>query len=112
MDSEKTLSYFINESEKLVHKKFKKKIRIALLSSYTVNGLKEIVQVKCAEYGISASIYEGPYNQYSQEILNVNSNFYKFKPDIVFLIIDSRDIFDELYHFPYLKSTEQKKNIC
>ena len=98
MDSEKTLSYFINESEKLVHKKFKKKIRIALLSSYTVNGLKEIVQVKCAEYGISASIYEGPYNQYSQEILNVNSNFYKFKPDIVFLIIDSRDIFDELYH--------------
>jgi FkbH-like protein len=109
MNSEKTLSYFINESEKLVDKKFKKKIRIALLSSYTVNGLKEIVQVKCAEYGILASIYEGPYNQYSQEILNVNSNFYKFKPDIVFLIIDSRDVFDELYHFPYLKPIDQKK---
>jgi FkbH-like protein len=109
MNSEKTLSYFINESEKLIDKKFKKKIRIALLSSHTINGLKEIVHVKCAEYGILASIYEGPYNQYSQEILNVNSNFYKFKPDIVFLIINSRDIFDELYHFPYSKSIDQKK---
>jgi FkbH-like protein len=109
MNSEKTLSYFINESEKLMDKKFKKTIRIALLSSYTVKGLKEIVQVKCAEYGISASIYEGPYNQYAQEILNLDSNFYKFKPDIVFLIIDSRDIFDELYHFPYSKSIDQKK---
>ena len=28
MDSEKTLSYFINESEKLVHKKFKKKLEL------------------------------------------------------------------------------------
>jgi FkbH-like protein len=109
MNSEKTLSYFINESKKLMEKKFKKKIRIALLSSYTINGLNEIVHVKCAEYGISASIYEGPYNQYSQEILNVNSNFYKFKPDIVFLIIDSRNIFDELYHFPYSKPIDEKK---
>ena len=94
MNSEKTLSYFINESPKLIDKNLKKKIRIALLSSHTINGLKEIIHVKCAEYGISASIYEAPYNQYSQEILNVNSNFYKFKPDIVFLIIDSRNIFD------------------
>jgi len=110
MNSKKTLSYFINESSQLIHKNFKEKIRIALLSSYTINGLKEIIHVKCAEHGILASIYEGPYNQYSQEILNVNSNFYKFKPDMVFLIIDSRNIFEELYHFPYSKSINQKKS--
>jgi FkbH-like protein len=110
MNSEKTLSYFINESKKLMDKKFKKKIRIALLSSYTINGLKEILDVKCAECGILASIYEGPYNQYSQEVLNTNSDFYKFKPDIVFLIIDSRNIFDELYHFPDSKPIDQKKS--
>ena len=110
MNSKKTLSDFINESSQLIHKNFKKKIRIALLSSYTINGLKEIIHVKCAEHGISASIYEGPYNQYSQEILNVNSNFYKFKPDMVFLIIDSRNIFEELYHFPYSKPINQKKS--
>ena len=27
----------------------------------------------------------------------------------IFLIIDSRDIFDELYHFPYSKPIDQKK---
>jgi FkbH-like protein len=109
MNSEKTLSYFINESPKLINKNFKKKIRIALLSSHTINGLKEIIHVKSAQYGILASIYEAPYNQYAQEILNVNSNFYKFKADIVFLIIDSRDIFDELYHFSDSQPIEEKK---
>ena len=110
MDSEKTLSHFINESQNIVNKDFKKKIKIAILSTYTLNGLKEIIHVKCAENGILASVYEGPYNQHSQEILNVNSNFYKFKPDMVFLIIDSRNIFEELYHFPYSKPINQKKS--
>jgi len=109
MNSEKTLSYFINKSNELVGKSFPKKIKIALLSSFTINGLKEIIQVKSSELNISASVYESPYNQYSQEILNKNSSFYKFKPDIVFLIIDSRTIFDELYHFPFSKSIQQKK---
>lgn len=110
MNSEETLSYFINKSNELIGKNFQKKIKIALISSYTINGLKEILHVKSAKYGISASIYEGPYNQYSQEILNPTSNFYKFKPDIVFLIIDSRNIFDELYYFPFLEPTAQKKS--
>ena len=110
MDSEKTLSHFINESQNIMNKDFKKKIKIAILSSYTLNGLKEIIHVKCAENGILASVYEGPYNQHSQEILNVDSNLYKFKPDMVFLIVDSRSIFDQLYHFPYSKSIEQKKS--
>lgn len=110
MNSEETLSYFINKSNELSDQNFTKKIKIALLSSYTINGLKEILHVKSVEHGIFASIYEGPYNQYSQEILNTTSDFYKFQPDITFLIIDSRDIFDELYHFPFLKSIDQKKS--
>jgi len=109
MNSEETLSYFINKSNELIEKDFSKKIKIALLSSFTINGLKEILQVKSAELNISASVYESSYNQYSQEMLNKNSNLYKFKPDIVFLIIDSRTIFDELYHFPFSKSIEQKE---
>ncbi len=112
MDSEESLSYFINKTNELIGKNFSKKIKIALLSSYTVNGLKEVIHVKSAEYGISASVYEGPYNQYSQEILNKNSDLYKFLPEITFLIIDTRNIFGNLFRFPYsISNTDRKKFI-
>jgi len=109
MPRKKMLSYYINKSKEIT-KVFDKKIRIGLLSSYTINGLKEIIQVKSAKRNISCMIYEAPYNQYSQEILNQNSELYKFVPEITFLIIDTRNIFGDLFHFPYsISSAERKK---
>ena len=101
MPEEKSLSDYINESDEIT-KVFDKKIRIALLSSFTINGLTEILKVKSAERSISSIVvYEAPYNQYSQEILNKKSNLYKFLPDITFLILDSRKIFGEIFRLPY-----------
>ena len=110
LNSEKSLSFFINESKTLNIENLPKKIKIGLLSSFTINGLKEVLNVKSFEHSVSSSIYEGPYNQYSQEILNPSSHLYQFNPDIVFLIIDSRTIFDQLYYFPFSKSIDQKKS--
>ena len=91
MPEEKSLSDYINKSNEIT-KVFDRKIRISLLSSFTINGLSEILKVKSAKRHISCMVYEAPYNQYSQEILNKNSNLYKFLPDITFLIIDTRNI--------------------
>ena len=110
MSSEENLSYYINESQKIKNKELKNKIKIAILSSYTHNGLKEIMDVKCVENNILATVYEGAYNQFSQEILDQKSNLYKFQPNILFLLLDSRHIFEDLYHFPDSKSISQRKS--
>jgi len=112
MSKENSLSYYINNSKE-ISEVLDRKIRIGLLSSFTINGLKEILEVKSAERNISCMIYEAPYNQYSQEILNQNSNLYKFLPEITFLIIDTRTILGNNFRFPYsISNTDRKKFVA
>jgi len=58
-----------------------KRIKIAVLSSSTIKGLKEVLFVKCYNLGIVPEILIGGYNQYNQEIMDDNSELYNFKPD-------------------------------
>ena len=110
MPEENSLSHYINKSNEIT-KVFDKKIRIALLSSFTINGLSEILKVKSIERNISCTVYEAPYNQYSQQILNKKSDLYKFSPDITFLILDTRNIFGEIFRFPYSISHLERAKI-
>ena len=109
MPEKKSLSYYINKSQENIEE-HSKKIRIALLSSFSINGLKEVIQVKSSERKISSIIYEAPYNQYSQEILNQESKLYEFSPDITFLLLDTRSILGEIFRFPYLISKLEREN--
>jgi FkbH-like protein len=97
MIHEKNLSEYIKNAKK-IEGNFKKNIRIAFLSSFTINGLKETMQVKCAEKQIRGISYESKYNQYNQEILDLQSGLYKFNPDITFLILDTRSILGDLFY--------------
>ena len=101
MDSELPLSEYISESQKLSINPLQKKIKISLLSSFTINGLSESLKVKCSKHQISCLTHVADYNQYNQEIFDKNSEMYAFSPDITFLILDTRSIFGELFHFPY-----------
>lgn len=109
MLSEKKLSYYINKASEIHNKMFDKKIRIALIGSFTLNGLSETLQVKCAEKEIQCMTYVGDYNQYNQDILNPNSKLHTFSPDITFLLIDSRTVLGDLFHNPYSISTDERK---
>lgn len=109
MSGEKKLSYYLNKATEIDGQTFEKKIRIALLGSFTLNGLPETFRVKCTEKNIQCTIYVGGYNQYNQEILNSDSNLYKFSPDISFLLIDSRTISGDLFYYPYSVSKEERK---
>ena len=101
MDSELPLSEYILESQKLSIDPLQKKIKISLLSSFTINGLSESLKVKCSKKQISCYTHVADYNQYNQEILDKNSDLYAFSPDITFLILDTRSIFGNLFHLPY-----------
>ena len=70
MDSEQPLSKYISDSEKLEINNYHKKIKVAFLSSFTINGLSESLKVKCSKKQISCNPYVAGYNQYNQEILD------------------------------------------
>ena len=123
MKNDENLAYFLNEAKIIKPRKVGKKIRIAFLASFTINGFEETIRVKCFQKGIDCVTYVADYNQYNQEILNQDSGLYQFKPDITFLILDTRHILGEhffsLYSIPHddrkeIVSTKHKEiqNIC
>lgn len=101
------------EQEKLKGKiDDKKNIKIALLSSFTINGIKEVLNVKCFQSDIVSDFYVAPYNQYLQQIIDKNSQLYKFEADIIIVFIDSKSLLGEYFYFPYrLTDTERKDYI-
>ena len=98
---EESLSYFLNESKCLDFTNLKKIINVAILSSFTINGLAETLQVKCHKKNISCMTYLGGYNQYNQEILSEESTLYSFKPDLTFLFLDIQSFLGNLFYNPY-----------
>jgi len=109
MSNEKKLSFYINESKKLNESDFKNKTRIAVLGSFTLNGLAETIKVKCGELNVFTHIFSGGYNQYNEQILDPKSDLYSFSPEICFLVLDTRNILGNLFYSPYSISDDERK---
>ena len=84
---EENLSNYIKNAKKIEKINHQKKVRIAILSNFTITGLAESMRVKCHKINVDCSSYVSGYDQYNQEILNSESELYQFKPEITFLII-------------------------
>ncbi|MBI4022152.1 MAG: HAD-IIIC family phosphatase [Candidatus Andersenbacteria bacterium] len=74
-----------------------KSVRVALLPSFTLRGLGETLRVKGAQEGIEVMVYDGGYQQYAQEILQVESGLHRFAPQLVFLCLDTRSLAGEVW---------------
>jgi len=105
----KQLSHYINQAKIIKPENHKNKIRVAFVGSFTLNGFEETIQVQCNDEKINCITYNSPYNQFNQEILNENSNLYKFKPDVIFLLIDNRTILEDLFYFSNINFENEKK---
>jgi FkbH-like protein len=110
MIKEYPLSEYLNKFIELDNE-HKNHTNIAFLSSFTINGLSETVQVKCNEKKIYCDTYAGAYNQFSQEILNLKSKLYDFTPNLTFLILDLRSVLGDLFFFPYSYTEKEKKEL-
>ena len=108
---EENLSYYMRESKKVEKLDCEKKVKIAILSSFTLTGLAETIKVKCSKIHVNCQTYTSGYNQYNQELLNLKSDLYQFKPELTFLIIDSENIFKDVYDFFYEKNIDERKEI-
>jgi predicted enzyme involved in methoxymalonyl-ACP biosynthesis len=100
----KTINYYVNKYKKLKKEnaleKCSKKIKIAFLSSFTTKFLKETLVSKCYSKNINVEFYECDYCQYAQDIIDENSRFYKFNPDLTILFVDIQSLLGDLYFIP------------
>jgi FkbH-like protein len=71
---------------------FRRRCRIALLSSTTIDFLAPILRAQCFGAGIDAEIYIGPFNQYEQEIRDPDSGLARFQPDVIVIGTDWRSL--------------------
>ena len=108
---EKKISEYILDSKNTRISNSEKKLKIGILSSFTINGLDECLKSKSQELDIDYQSFVSGYNQYNQEILNKNSKLYKFNPDITFLIIDIKKILGDFFYFSYSVTFEKRKKI-
>ena len=106
---EKSLSEYLALAKDVIDLKLENKLKVAILSSFTLNGLDEVLHVKCSKIGIRYQSYIAGYNQYNQELLDSESELYQFSPDITFLIIDIRKFLGESFYFPYKISVDERK---
>ncbi|NHJ40112.1 MAG: hypothetical protein FK731_08775, partial [Asgard group archaeon] len=71
------------------------KVKIALLSSFTIDTLKPFVDIDCRIEGLFPEIYLGPFNRFQEEILNTKSELYNFNPEIIFFFIQLESLLPE-----------------
>jgi FkbH-like protein len=109
IESRPRLSHYISKAKSVKDFTFSKKVRVAILSSFTIYGLEESLKVKCAERKLGCVTYSSPYNQYNQDILNSASPLYEFSPDLAFMLIDTRTILSSFFYNPYSVSVSERR---
>ncbi len=67
-------------------------IKLAMLASSTNEHLPPGIRVGALRRGILADIYVAPYGQYTQELLNPDSDCRRYQPDAVLLAVNYHDI--------------------
>lgn len=67
-------------------------IKIAVLGSSTTSQLPPLLNLHLFKEGFDAEIYESGFGLYQQEILDPRSKLYRFKPTVVLLFVNYRDI--------------------
>jgi len=71
-------------------------LRIGMLRSITIEPILPFIKVKSYENRINPELYLGDYNIIDQEILDENSNLYRFNPDILIIFTRPEEICPKL----------------
>lgn len=66
--------------------------RVAVLGSSTTTTWLPLLRLAALRRGIPTRLYEAPFGQYRQSILDPGSDLYRFNPDVVILAVDHHEI--------------------
>ena len=67
-------------------------MRVGVLGSYTTNQFVNLLSVAALRNGLSLDLYQSPYAQYRQEVLDRGSGLYQWDPEIVVLAVHSGEL--------------------
>ena len=89
-----------------------KKLKIAVLRSYTGEMVEPLLKLKLLLEGYIAEFNWGDYNQFSQEILDESSSLYKSHPDLILLMIRIDELMPQfVINFADKKESEWENDI-
>ena len=75
-----------------------KPLKLAVVSSFTFDMLIEPLIARGYCDGFQISVYNAPFGQYIQEMINPASRLHKFDADVVLFAVRLEDAYPELYH--------------
>jgi FkbH-like protein len=70
----------------------KRVARVAIAGSFTTAQLNALLPLAALRYGIQLEVWEGPYGQYRQELLDSQSALYSFRPDFILLAVHEGEL--------------------
>lgn len=86
------------------------KIKLAVLSSYSIQHLVKVLNYMLYLNGFQSEIYEGNYNSINAEILDSQSGLYAFKPDVIIILPHYSDIKNMPDFFSNHSTIDEKLN--
>ena len=84
-------------------------ISIALLGNCTTEFIGFALQDRCRQNELEPKIYNSPFNQYNQQILNPESGLYTANPDLIILLLEGEQLFPEWYNLKTLQANKEEK---
>jgi len=73
-------------------------MKVFFLGNYTQDFIVNRFKVLSSDENMNLDVYVSGFNQYRQEIINVNSKLYSTKPDVVFLSLDLFLLIEDLIY--------------
>lgn len=80
-------------------------VRIAVVSSFTIDQLVPYVDLACRSLDLSPEFYVSPFNSWTRDFVDEGSGLRSFLPDIVFLSVSIDDLAPQLTRSLTLDST-------
>ncbi len=93
-DSQATLHYIWRKRSSL-QPSGQPTVRIALMSSFTIDPLAHYLDLECRALGLDPEIYITPFNSWAQEIIAEDSGLRRFDPEVAFLSVAIDDLIGE-----------------
>ena len=84
-------------------------VRVALLGNATLDHLQSYLKVECYRAGLRPLVYQGRFDQYTQDILNPRSELYAFSPEVVICAIHASRLFPHIHHDPFTLTIEERR---
>lgn len=100
---------YIEKVSKLEYKEENRDLKIAILRSYTCENMEPIMKLELYNDNFNANIRYGTFNQYYQEIVDINSFIYNDDIDIILLLIRPQEMFAKLFESDIKKNLNMYK---